>query len=450
VINISNFLNIKFLFKLSIKKYYANKFNLLFLEKSDMEIAVEKYCTGLFLCLFVVSNLNSQNHFISERNVYFSEQALEVSLDFDHYITEFYIKCNDCEISNVEYSTNGKDWIAFNQYSENEYPISSLLFLPNQSFQSLLVRSLKPQKVQFIAQHLPSFPKIYKQRDFNAFCEKPIAVLQSEWRSGLPDPKPNRMGSKTRHIILHHSGADNFRDNYTDVVRAYYLFHLQGNNWSDIGYNYLIDPDGVLYYGRDPLDSGWAQDEVTGAHFCGKNAHTMGVCLIGNYDEAIPSEASLSTLTQLIVWKVIKDDFDLFGMNPHPFPIGDLLQNFATHNQGCSTLCPGLNILAEIENLKISISEKVNACLNSQILLSEDSQIMIFPNPTKDWLEVTIENDVSLKYLKIYNEQGIEMISYKGNSNNKFIVNTGHWSSGRYTVLFILEGGWFSKKIIKF
>ena len=51
-------------------------------------------------------------------------------------------------------------------------------------------------------------------------------------------------------------------------------WHL-GLGWSDIGYHYLVDRDGVIADGR-PI-------ERAGAHVQGRNANTIGVCLIGGH-----------------------------------------------------------------------------------------------------------------------------------------------------------------------
>lgn len=50
-------------------------------------------------------------------------------------------------------------------------------------------------------------------------------------------------------------------------------WHVEDRNWSDIGYHYIIDEDGTVARGR-PV-------EKAGAHVGGKNANSIGICLIG-------------------------------------------------------------------------------------------------------------------------------------------------------------------------
>lgn len=52
-------------------------------------------------------------------------------------------------------------------------------------------------------------------------------------------------------------------------------WHIEERRWKDIGYHYVIDRDGTIAKGR--LDS------VVGAHVSGRNANSLGVCLIGGY-----------------------------------------------------------------------------------------------------------------------------------------------------------------------
>ena len=89
---------------------------------------------------------------------------------------------------------------------------------------------------------------------------------------------------------MHHSAGSTFDTNYTAVVRSYYLLHTEVNGWDDIGYNYLIARDGSIFAGRDPQNrTGVAQDNVHGAHFCGKNDYTMGICVIGDFTSQAPA-----------------------------------------------------------------------------------------------------------------------------------------------------------------
>ncbi len=182
-------------------------------------------------------------------------------------------------------------------------------------------------------------------------------ILQSDWRAGLPDPSYSRSFSDVKHMIIHHSAGSNTVTDYTQVVRDIYIYHTQSNDWSDIGYNYLIAQNGDLYAGRDPAAG--AQDNVIGAHFCGANSTTMGVCLLGNYQEAEATDATWSTLERVAAFKLNKESLDPQSYAAHSLGIVGAI---AGHRDGCSTLCPGENVYKRLEALRDSTSKTLVSC----------------------------------------------------------------------------------------
>ena len=78
-------------------------------------------------------------------------------------------------------------------------------------------------------------------------------------------------------VILHHTWsptAAQYRGQATwDAIRRY---HVNRNGWRDIGYHLGCAPDGSIWRLR-PV-------EQSGAHTLNRNARSIGVAIIGNYD----------------------------------------------------------------------------------------------------------------------------------------------------------------------
>lgn len=91
---------------------------------------------------------------------------------------------------------------------------------------------------------------------------------------------------KLRTIVIHHTAG--MRTDTVDDIRREHL----RRGYSDIGYHYLITPEGEVFNGR-PL-------KRVGAHAKGHNADSIGVAMIGNYDEERPTERALEALEGLI------------------------------------------------------------------------------------------------------------------------------------------------------
>ncbi|CAN5383686.1 hypothetical protein BH23VER1_BH23VER1_28490 [soil metagenome] len=105
---------------------------------------------------------------------------------------------------------------------------------------------------------------------------------------------------------------DQQRQNACRNVQAIWSFHTLTRGWGDIGYNFLIDPDGVIYEGRAGGDS------TIGAHFSCANSRTMGVCILGDFTAQEPTAAALESLAYLLAWKADRDGIDPLGNGYHP------------------------------------------------------------------------------------------------------------------------------------
>ncbi len=191
-------------------------------------------------------------------------------------------------------------------------------------------------------------------------CNRPEIIPQSEWRCGLNPPNYNRAFTEVKNIIVHHSAGSNTSTNYLQVVRSIYILHTQSNGWSDVGYNYLIDQEGTIYAGRDPGEGG-AQDDVRGAHFCGSNSNSMGICLLGNYELVQATDTTYSSLNALLSWKINKEEqLTATGVTNHP--LNSNLDHISGHRDGCATACPGQNVYDRLPVIRLEVEALVATC----------------------------------------------------------------------------------------
>ena len=230
-------------------------------------------------------------------------------------------------------------------------------------------------------------------------CEEPPLVLPEEWRAGLPEPSYDRSTTNVRHVIVHHSATYNDLTDYENVVRNIYLFHTQSNGWSDIGYNYLVAPDGTIFAGRSAGRQSVARDNIRGAHFCGQNTGTMGVCMIGNYNTAVPTDMALNSLVSIIGWKLHKERLDPRSEQSHPTNAS--LGTIAGHQDGCATECPGSNLYTRLDEVRAKVANYVAADCSE-----EATTILVYPVPATGTLTVNWPDTLRIETATAYNTAG--------------------------------------------
>ena len=144
------------------------------------------------------------------------------------------------------------------------------------------------------------------------------------------------------HLIVHHTVTANGASDYEAIVRAIWNFHTYTRGWGDIGYNYLVDPHGVIYEGHN------GGDDVIGTHASGANAGSMGVALIGTFTDPnenppgiVPPPVMLDSLNNLLAWKADEKDIDVFSSS-YLAGLGRGMPNLGGHRDAYGTTsCPG-------------------------------------------------------------------------------------------------------------
>jgi hypothetical protein len=192
----------------------------------------------------------------------------------------------------------------------------------------------------------------------------PTLIPRTNWRA---DEEIRRAGpafaQSLRFAVVHHTAGSN---TYTAaqspaIVRAIQLYHVQGNGWNDLGYNFLVDKYGQVFEGR----YGGVERNVIGAHAEGFNTGSVGVALLGTYENAQPTAKALDAITALLAWRLDVAHVDplsrlswISGGNSR-FPSGTPvpLAAVSAHRDTGPTACPGKAFYAQLP----AITRKVAA-----------------------------------------------------------------------------------------
>jgi N-acetylmuramoyl-L-alanine amidase len=191
----------------------------------------------------------------------------------------------------------------------------------------------------------------------------PAVITRTAWRASesIRRDAP-RYASALRFAVVHHSAGSNSytRQQSAAVVRAIQLYHVRGNGWDDIGYNFLVDKYGQVFEGR----FGGMERNVIGAHAQGFNTGSVGVALLGNYDSATLTAEARSALVRLLAWRLDVAHVDPLaalsmpsGGNPR-FPTGIpvLLRPISGHRDVGFTSCPGSLLYGQLDQLARAVS----------------------------------------------------------------------------------------------
>jgi hypothetical protein len=147
--------------------------------------------------------------------------------------------------------------------------------------------------------------------------------------------------------VVHHTESANeySQAQAPGVVLAITKFHRDTRGWNDVGYNFLVDRFGTVYEGR----FGGVDRNVVGAHAQGFNTGSVGVALLGTYEDVAPSEAAQDAIARLIAWRldVAHVDPTAFltfisgGSDRYPTGVPVLLNGVSGHRDTGFTACPG-------------------------------------------------------------------------------------------------------------
>jgi len=174
------------------------------------------------------------------------------------------------------------------------------------------------------------------ERD-SEFYEKYEDELQysrivEEDQSGKKYIWPLQYPEKVKKIVIHHTATTKNLDDPQQAIRDIYHYHAVSRGWGDIGYNYIVDQNGKIYEGR------YGGEGVIGAHAGPGNHGSIGIAVLGNYQNNPIPEKAVVSLSQFISKKGKINNIDTDGYSKFR---GENLANIFGHRDIMHTACPG-------------------------------------------------------------------------------------------------------------
>lgn len=153
------------------------------------------------------------------------------------------------------------------------------------------------------------------------------AELQNKDANTAFDWKPSAAEHRWVYVVIHHSATE------SGSVESIHASHRQrkdaaGNPWLGIGYHFVIGNGSGMEDGKVESTFRWRQ-QIHGAHSgsTDHNANGIGVCLIGNFQQDVPTQKQLEAVSILL------------GQLSHRYQIPAAL--VIGHNTVKPTACPG-------------------------------------------------------------------------------------------------------------
>ncbi|WP_404829307.1 FG-GAP-like repeat-containing protein [Streptomyces albicerus] len=201
---------------------------------------------------------------------------------------------------------------------------------------------------------------------------QPPVISRAQWgadESTVQDP-PEYI-DKVSAVFVHHTvGTNDYSCAESPALaRGIMAYHVQGKEWNDLGYNFLVDKCGRIFEGR----AGGIDLPVRGAHTYGFNGDSAGIAVLGDFEGAPatattpakpagkPTRATLESVARVAAWKLGQ-----YGGNPSGqvtltagadtgvYKAGEqaTLNTISGHRDGFATECPGKNLYSKLSEIR--------------------------------------------------------------------------------------------------
>lgn len=176
----------------------------------------------------------------------------------------------------------------------------------------------------------------------------PVIRARAEWAGSLQPKGPLEDEEDVRFLLVHHTLTPNTdtAELIPERIRSVYRFHTSPDRgWSDVAYNFFVDPFGTIWEGR----AGSLERPVKGDATGGSQGHALLCCFVGDFTLVPPTAEAMAAMTHLLAWLAGRHGLDLAG--PVTFVsrgsskwrkgVEVTTEQVAAHRDMSSTECPG-------------------------------------------------------------------------------------------------------------
>jgi N-acetylmuramoyl-L-alanine amidase len=171
-------------------------------------------------------------------------------------------------------------------------------------------------------------------------------------------------------LTVHHTATANSDRDPAATVRAIYFDQAVTQGFGDIGYHLLIDEAGTVYEGRssgtDPMPvfgGGPGPDGrpqmVDGGHVLGFNAGNVGVALLGDLTNQLPTRAARRSLGLVLAALAGVENLDPLATTNYVNPINGATKTvniISGHRDWAPTECPGNRFYPQLASLRRDVA----------------------------------------------------------------------------------------------
>jgi hypothetical protein len=188
-------------------------------------------------------------------------------------------------------------------------------------------------------------------------ASSPPIISRLAWGADESIRRADPLYADSLHFaVVHHTAGTNSytRAESAAIVRGIERYHVLGNGWNDIGYNFLVDKYGQIF-----------DRNVVGAHAQGFNTGSVGVSVLGNYSGGEISTAARDAVVRLLAWRLDLGHVDPLATLTWPsggngkFPTGVpvFLRAISGHRDTGTTDCPGNGLYAQLNDIATRIAQ---------------------------------------------------------------------------------------------